>query len=265
MLGCSVLPFLFSSRALLCVKWLSFHHSASLVRGRWASTRSTWRRLLRVPWTARRSNQSILKEISPGCSMEGLMLKLKLQYFGHLMRRADSFEKTLMLGKIEGLGAGGGGDNRGWNGWMSYQLNGHGFGWTPGVGDGQGGLECWGSWGRKESDTTEQPNWTEYTAFYLSIHQLMDIGLFLLFGYSEQCCSEHARTSFYVNMHCHSSWIHISRSGNIGWYGSSMLNILRNYPTVWQSGYAVLLSHKQWVRVLMSPHLHRHLLLSFLF
>ena len=61
-----------------------------------------WRRLLRVPWTARRSNQSILKEISPEYSLEGLMLKLKLQYFGHLMRRADSFEKTLMLGKVEG-------------------------------------------------------------------------------------------------------------------------------------------------------------------
>ena len=61
-----------------------------------------WRRLLSIPWTARRSNPSILKEISPGCSLEGLMLKLKLQYFGHLMRRADSFEKTLMLGKIEG-------------------------------------------------------------------------------------------------------------------------------------------------------------------
>ncbi|XDA79096.1 hypothetical protein R6Z07F_009153 [Ovis aries] len=62
----------------------------------------SWRRLLRVPWTARRSNQSILKEIRPGCSLEGLMLKLKLQYFGHLMRRTVSFEKTLMLGKIEG-------------------------------------------------------------------------------------------------------------------------------------------------------------------
>ena len=61
-----------------------------------------WRRLLRVPWTARRSNQSILKQISPGCSLEGLMLKPKLQYFGHLMRRANSFEKTLMLGKIAG-------------------------------------------------------------------------------------------------------------------------------------------------------------------
>ena len=69
-----------------------------------------WRRFLRVPWTARRSNQSILKEICPGCSLEGLMLKLKLQYFGHLMRRVDSLEKTLMLG---GLGAGGEGDDRG--------------------------------------------------------------------------------------------------------------------------------------------------------
>ena len=66
-----------------------------------------WRRLLRVPWTARRSNQSILKEISPGCSLEGLTLKLKLQYFGHLTRRVDSFEKTLMLGKIEGRRRGG--------------------------------------------------------------------------------------------------------------------------------------------------------------
>ena len=70
----------------------------------------SWRRLLRVPWTARRSNQSILKEISPEYSLEGLMLKLKLQYFGHVMRRADSFEKTLMLGKIEGWGEG---DDRG--------------------------------------------------------------------------------------------------------------------------------------------------------
>ena len=69
-----------------------------------------WRRLLRVPWTARRSNQSILKEISPGCSLEELMLKLKIQYFGHLMRRVDSLEKTLMW---EGLGAGGEGDVRG--------------------------------------------------------------------------------------------------------------------------------------------------------
>ena len=75
-----------------------------------------WRRLLRVPWTARRSNESILKEISPGCSLEGLMLELKLQYFGHLMQRADSFAKTLMQGKIEGRGKG---DDRGRDGWMA--------------------------------------------------------------------------------------------------------------------------------------------------
>ena len=74
-----------------------------------------WRRFLKVPWTAKRSNQSILKEINPEYPMEGLMRKLKLQYFGHLMRRANSLEKTLMLGKIEG---GRRGDDRGWDGWM---------------------------------------------------------------------------------------------------------------------------------------------------
>ena len=75
-----------------------------------------WRRLLRVPWTARRSNQSILKDTSPGCSLEGLMLKLKLQYFGHLMRRVNSLEKTLMLGGIGGRRRR---DDRGWDGWMA--------------------------------------------------------------------------------------------------------------------------------------------------
>ena len=111
-----------------------------------------WRRLLRVPWTARRSNQSMLKEISPGCSLKGLMLKLKLQYFDHLMWRADSLEKTLMLGKIEGRRRRGRQDEMaGWH----HRHNGHGFGWTPGVGDGHGGLVCCGSWYRKESDTTE--------------------------------------------------------------------------------------------------------------
>ena len=118
-----------------------------------------WRRLLRVPWTARRSNQSILKEISPRCSLEGLMLKLKLQYFGHLMWRADSFEKTLMLGKIWGQEEKGMTEDEmvGWH----HQLNGHEFGWTLRVGVGQGGLACCGSWGRKESDMTERLNWTE--------------------------------------------------------------------------------------------------------
>ena len=98
-----------------------------------------WRRLLRVPWTARRSNQSILKEISPWCSLEELMLKLKLQYFGHLMQRVDSLEKTLMLG---GLGAGGEGDDRGWDGWVAsltrwtwVWVNSRSWWWTgrPGV------------------------------------------------------------------------------------------------------------------------------------
>ena len=118
-----------------------------------------WRRLLRVPWTARRSNQSILKEISPGCSLEGLRLKLKLQYFGYLMRRADSLEKTLMLGKIEGKRRKGQHRMR----WLDVITNSmdNGSGWTPWVGNGQGGLACCNSWGCKESDTTEQLNWTE--------------------------------------------------------------------------------------------------------
>ena len=120
-----------------------------------------WRRLLRVPWTARRSNLSILNKISPEYSLEGLMLKLKLQYFGPLMQRGDFSEKTLILGKIEG----------GWR--MGRQR----MRWLDGItdpmemnlsklrefGDGQGGLVCCSSCGRKELDTTEQLNWTEYS------------------------------------------------------------------------------------------------------
>ena len=85
------------------IKWLIFY-SCLYLKCKYITTNELWcwRRLLRVPWTAKRANQSILKEISPGCSLEGLMLKLELQYFGHLMWRADSFEKTLMLGKTEG-------------------------------------------------------------------------------------------------------------------------------------------------------------------
>ena len=99
-----------------------------------------WRRLLRVPWTSSRSNQSILKEISPEYSLEGLMLKLKLQYFSYLMRRADSFDKTLMLGKIEIRRRQGMAEDEkvGWY----HRLNGHAFGCTLGVGDGPGGLVC---------------------------------------------------------------------------------------------------------------------------
>ena len=112
-----------------------------------------WRRLLRVPWTARRFNPSILKEISPRCSLEGLMLKLTLQYFGHLMRRADSFEKTLMLGKIEGRRRRGRQRMR-WLGGI-IEFNGHQFEQTLGVGDGQGSLVYCIPWGRKELDMTE--------------------------------------------------------------------------------------------------------------
>ena len=115
-----------------------------------------WGRLLRVPWTPRRSNQSILKEISPGCSLEGLMLKLKLQYFGHLMQRVTSLEKPLMLGGIEGRRKRGRQRMR----------------WLDGITDsmdvslselwelvyGQGGLAFCDSWGRKESDMTERLN-----------------------------------------------------------------------------------------------------------
>ena len=117
-----------------------------------------WRRLLRVPWTAKRSNQSILKEISPEYSLEGLMLKLKLQYFGHLLGRTDSFEKTLMLGKIEGRRRR---NDRGWDGWRHHWLDGHGFEHVPGVGDRQGNLVCSSPWCHKELDTTERLNWTE--------------------------------------------------------------------------------------------------------
>ena len=114
-----------------------------------------WRRLLRVPWTARKSNQSILKEISPGCSLEWLMLKLKLQYFGHLMQRVDSLEKTLIWGQEKkGMTED---EMAGWH----HRLYGHESEWTPGVGGGQEGLTCCDSWGHKELDMTEQLNWTE--------------------------------------------------------------------------------------------------------
>ena len=118
-----------------------------------------WRRLSRVPWTARISIQSILKEISPEYSLDGLMLKLKLQHFGHLMWRTDCLEKTLMLGKIEGR------RRRGWqriwwldviNNWMDMSLS----KLKLGVGDGQGRLVCCSPWCHEESDTTERLNWS---------------------------------------------------------------------------------------------------------
>ena len=109
-----------------------------------------WRRLLRVPWTSRRSNQSILKEISPEYSLEALMLKLKFQYFGHLMWRTDSLEKTLMLGKTV--------DMVGWHQWF----DGHEFEQAPKIGNRQGRLACSSPWGLKESDLTERLNWSDW-------------------------------------------------------------------------------------------------------
>ena len=111
-----------------------------------------WKRLLRVAWTARRSNQSILKEISPGCSLKGLMLKLKLQYFG------PPDAKSWLIWKDPDAEKDWGHEEKGipedeMAGWH-HRLNRHGFGWTPGVGDEQGGLACCSSWGRRELDTT---------------------------------------------------------------------------------------------------------------
>ena len=113
-----------------------------------------WRRLLRVPWTARRSNQSILKELNPEYSLEELILKLKLQYFSHLMQRADSLEKSLVLGKIE---AGDGETEDEMAGWH-HQLNEYELEQIPGDSEGQESLVCCSPWGHKELDTTEQLN-----------------------------------------------------------------------------------------------------------
>jgi len=129
-----------------------------------------WRRLLKVLWTARRSNQSILKETSPGCSLEGLMLRLKLQYFGHLMRRIDSLEKTLMLGGIGGKRRGMTED--GMAGWH-HRLDTHEFGWTPGVGDGQGGLACCNLWGHRV-----RHNWATELNWNILVWICMDYQLF---------------------------------------------------------------------------------------
>ena len=115
-----------------------------------------WKRLLRVPWTARRSNQSILKEIGPEYSLEGLMLKLKFQYFGHLIRRTDSFEKTPILGGIEGRKRRGQQRMRRLGGItdaMDMSLS-----ELQELADGQGSLACYSPWGRKESYTTERLN-----------------------------------------------------------------------------------------------------------
>ena len=151
--------------------WCAAIHGVAKSRTRLSDwTKLNWtelqccRRLLRVPWTARRSNQSILKEISPGCSLEGMMLKLKLQYFGHLMWRADSLEDS-DAGRYWGQEEKGTTEDEmtGWHHRLNIIdiIDGHEFEWTPGDGEEQGGLVCCNSWGRKESDTTERLNWTE--------------------------------------------------------------------------------------------------------
>ena len=194
-----------------------------------------WRRLLRVPWTARRSNQSILKEISPEYSLERLMLKLKLQYCGHMRWRTDPVEKTLMLGKIEGR------RRRGWQRmrWFGqhHWLDGHEFKQAPRVGDGQGRLVCCSPWGRKRLSDWTELNWYARThGLFLTwctsslntlcvsprneviilydhciplltgnphffIHSSVDgqLGCFLCRGYCHQCYSEHGGACVLLN------------------------------------------------------------------
>ena len=136
-----------------------------------------WRRLLRVPWTAKRSNQSYVKEISPEYSLEGRMLKLKLQYFGHLMWRIDSVEKTLILGKIEGGRRGPAEDEMvGWHHWC----DGYEFEQTPRVGDGQGSLACCSPWGCNESDTLSE--WTELISYPLKYSGLKNFMAYIIHG-----------------------------------------------------------------------------------
>ena len=135
-------------------------HKENWVPKNWCFWTWCWRRLLRVPWTARRSNQSIWKEISPRCSLKGLMLKLKLQYFGHLMQRVDSLERFWCW---EGLGAGGEGDDRGWDGWMASPtwwtwvwVNSGSWWWT-----GRPGMLQFMELQRVGHDWATELNWTE--------------------------------------------------------------------------------------------------------
>jgi len=126
-----------------------------------------WRRLLRVPWTAKRSNQSILKEISPGISLEGMMLKAETPVLW------PPHAKSWLIGKDSGAGRDWGQEEKGMAedemvGWHQ-RFNGHEFEWTPGDSDGQGGLVCCNSWGHKETDTTERLNWTEHVPIRFSI------------------------------------------------------------------------------------------------
>ena len=182
--GCvvKVSPF---SQWLILLLW-AFFGSRSRVMG-WIVSLPfelwCWRRLSRVPWTVRRSNQSILKAISPGISLEGMMLKLKLPYF-------STSWKSWLIGKDSDVGRDWGQEEKetaedemaGWH----HRLDGRESEWTPGVGDGQGCLACCDSWGRKELDTTEQLNWTETVlSFCKNKNHKLCIKCFL-------CASHHA-------------------------------------------------------------------------
>ena len=192
-----------------------------------------WRRLFKVPWTARRSIQSILKEVSPEYSLEGLMLKLKLQYFGHLMWRTDSVEKTLMLGKIEG-GRRRGQQRMRWLDGITDSMD--EFEQALGAGDGQGSVTCCSPWGLKESDMTERLNWTNWTECILQIktqNPTVEPSVTALGYLLHLLCSVHLRTS----IHHIEPWAHLLSTSSArlscsytsqcpqGWLVESMNNI----------------------------------------
>ena len=181
-----------------------------------------WRRLLRVPWTARRSNQSVLKEINPEYSLGGLMLKLILQFFGYLMWRTDSLEKTLITGKDLRL------EEKGLTedemvGWY-HRLDEHEFEQAPGVGDEQGSLACCSPWGHKESDMTEELNWIQLN--WLGIEEWLYIqGVFIcllvpFFGHFFRkapipCVSDHNFCTYFCrpsSSHTYFSFLYLSNS-----------------------------------------------------